>query len=187
MENEKLLTLRISAEKWGPKSKFGPSSPLDNRLGFPAHPGSTSRSKKCMHQLVGPAHLNSSLHSNNTSKCAAWRKLRPSCERRWPGGQAHGALGLRLANGAGPPSRTRWRAPTRAFAAGIAAAAAPDGVTSRSFFWRAEAPPVNWGLAGRSEPGGHFDLGTPRRRRRRRRRRRWRWCRQCLRRNCWHT
>ena len=61
MENEKLLTLRISAEKWGPKSKFGPDNSVDNRLSFPTHPGSTSGSKKCMHQLAARARQNSGL------------------------------------------------------------------------------------------------------------------------------
>ena len=55
MENEKVLRLRISAEKWGPKSKFGPDNSVDNRRTFPTHPGSTSGSKKCMHQLAARA------------------------------------------------------------------------------------------------------------------------------------
>ena len=55
MENEKVLRLRISSEKCGPKSKFGPGNSVDNRLSFPAHPGSTSGSKKCMHQLAARA------------------------------------------------------------------------------------------------------------------------------------
>ena len=55
MENEKSLTLRISAEKWGPKSKFGPDNSVDNRLSFPTHPGSTSGSKTCVHQLAARA------------------------------------------------------------------------------------------------------------------------------------
>ena len=61
MENEKVLRLRISAEKWGPKSKFGPDNSVDNRLIFPTHPGSTSGSKNCMHQLVARARQNSGL------------------------------------------------------------------------------------------------------------------------------
>ena len=55
MENEKVLRLRISAEKWGPKSKFGPDNSVDNRRTFPTHPGSTSGPKKCMHQLAARA------------------------------------------------------------------------------------------------------------------------------------
>ena len=46
MENEKVLRMRIRAEKWGPKSKFGPGNSVDNRLSFPTHPGSTSGVQK---------------------------------------------------------------------------------------------------------------------------------------------
>ena len=46
MENEKVLRLRISDEKWGPKSKFGPDISVDNRPNFPTHPGSTPGSNR---------------------------------------------------------------------------------------------------------------------------------------------
>eukprot|EP01048_Picozoa_sp_COSAG05_P003180 COSAG05_NODE_143_length_16570_cov_12.041953_8_plen_78_part_00 len=46
MENEKVLRLRIGAEKCGPKSKFGPGNSVDNRLrrlSFPTHPRMAGR------------------------------------------------------------------------------------------------------------------------------------------------
>ena len=69
MENEKVLRLRISAEKWGPKSKFGHDNPVDNRLSFPTHRGSTSVSKNCMLQLAARARQNSGLVTPYVSLC----------------------------------------------------------------------------------------------------------------------